>query len=218
MAQMRTFDRHVRLVAQLPVGAAPPVIDIPFPPDWTKCDACKKTFPSSLSPNHDQSDRHLIRLRIFNYQNFLSRSESNQRGIEVQGSQDGINLGTHDHNLGAITPTTVLLTCSGQTPVSFLQARVSSSVGVQNLAGGQNYFLVTTATVQLPVSIEPQNSVAAQVQFNPQGRRGRFEDRLEFVFRDQGGTFVITRRVKAVVGNEDLDALAPITPYRRPPR
>ncbi|KAH7327650.1 hypothetical protein B0J17DRAFT_680484 [Rhizoctonia solani] len=134
----KNSDRHVRFVAHHPVDAGPPVVDIPFPPDWTRCDACKKTFPSSLSLIHDQSDRHLSRLRIFNYQTFLSRSEANQRGIEVQGPQNGIDLGTHAPNLGITAPTMVLLTCSGQTHVSFLRARVSSSLGVQNPAGGQN--------------------------------------------------------------------------------
>ncbi|KAG8750496.1 hypothetical protein FRC11_010342 [Ceratobasidium sp. 423] len=80
------------------------------------------------------------------------------------------------------------------------------------------FFSVTTTTAQLPVSIEPQSDVEAQVRFNPQGRRGRFEDRLEFVFRDQVGTFVITRPVKATAGNEDVATLAPTAPYQRPHR
>ncbi|KAF8689719.1 His Kinase A (phosphoacceptor) domain, partial [Rhizoctonia solani] len=93
-----------------------------------------------------------------------------------------------------------------------MQARMSSSVGVRR-TGGPSCFSVTT--ILLPVAITPQSSLAAQVYFNPRGQRGQFEDRIEFVFKDQGGTFVITRPVRAIAGTDDLVALAPIAPYQR---
>ncbi|KAG8686305.1 hypothetical protein FRC11_009171 [Ceratobasidium sp. 423] len=93
-----------------------------------------------------------------------------------------------------------------------MKARTSSSVGTRQTRG-QSCFSVTTA--QLPVAITPRSSVAAQVYFDPRGQRGQFEDRLEFVFRDQAGTFVITRPVMAIAGTDDLVALAPTAPYQR---
>jgi helicase MOV-10 len=71
-------------------------------------------------------------------------------------------------------------------------------------------------TIELPVSIAPQSSLAVQIRFDPRGQRGRFEDRLELVFREHsGGIFMITRPLRAVVGNSDLTTLAPVAPYRR---
>jgi helicase MOV-10 len=50
---------------------------------------------------------------------------------------------------------------------------------------------------------------------------GRFEDRVEFVFRDESlsQSFIIARHLRAVVANQrELDALGPVAPYVRPPR
>lgn len=66
------------------------------------------------------------------------------------------------------------------------------------------------------MTITPQNRMSIEIQFTSHGQRGRFEDRLEFVLRDSNNeVFVITRPLKAVVGNDDLRALAPTVPYRR---
>ena len=58
------------------------------------------------------------------------------------------------------------------------------------------------------------------LQFSPR-ELGRFEDRIEFVFRDAALSeqFSIARNVRAVVANAaELAALGPIAPFRRPPR
>jgi hypothetical protein len=74
----------------------------------------------------------------------------------------------------------------------------------------------TVTAIQLPVIITPQSSLTVQVHFDPHRQRGRFEDRLELVFREHGGdTFMITRPLRAAVGNNDLATLAPVAPYRR---
>ena len=59
------------------------------------------------------------------------------------------------------------------------------------------------------------------IRFEPKGLYGRFCDRLQLSFRDEGldQSFSISRELVAVVGNkEELDALAPIAPYIRPKR
>jgi hypothetical protein len=82
-----------------------------------------------------------------------------------------------------------------------------------------NALSFTVTTIPLPIAITPQSSVAIQIRFDPRRQRGRFEDRLEFVFRDaRNDNFVITRPLKAIVGNDGLAALAPTEPYRRPRR
>jgi len=50
---------------------------------------------------------------------------------------------------------------------------------------------------------------------------GRFEDKIELVFRDASLSqlFVIARHLRAVVANKsELDKLGPASPYLRPPR
>ncbi|KAH7327648.1 P-loop containing nucleoside triphosphate hydrolase protein [Rhizoctonia solani] len=206
---------HIQLVARHPVGGDPAVVEISAPPKQTRCDACRQTFLSSTYDEHRRTPAHITRERVYNYNNAVLRSQANQRGVEVSGSQNGIDLGVRapapDTNA---TPTEILLKCVGETPVSLTHVRTSSSVGLQS-----NFRLCfTITTVQLPTTIAPEGNVATQVSFNPQGQRGRFEDRLEFVFQDNAGTFVITRPVKATAGNNDLVALAATTPYRRPRR
>ncbi|KAJ1307031.1 hypothetical protein OPQ81_008010 [Rhizoctonia solani] len=200
-------------MADLPIGADPPVVEVDSPPNWTACDACKKKFPPSESDEHYQNQEHIKRQRIFDYHSALLKSQANQRGIEVAGLQDGIDLGIHSPNSGtANTPTTIWLRCTSESSVSLMQARTSSSVGTRR-GRGPSCFSVMTST--LPVAITPHGSMAIQVYFNPRGQRGQFEDRLEFVFRDQSGNFVITRPVTAISGTDDLVALAPTAPYQR---
>lgn len=58
------------------------------------------------------------------------------------------------------------------------------------------------------------------IMFSP-SHLGRFEDRVEFVFRDESlsQSFTIARHLRAVVANQrELDELGPVTPYVRPPR
>ncbi|CAE6499995.1 unnamed protein product [Rhizoctonia solani] len=204
---------HIQLMADLPIGADAPIVEVDTPPNWTDCDACRAKFPSSHADTHYQSTGHITRQKIFDYHNAVLRSQSNQRGIEVGGLEEGIDLGIHSPNSGtADTPTTIWLKCVGVSSISLMQARTSSSVGTRR-GRGQSCFSVTTAAV--PAAITPQTSMAAQVYFNPRGQRGHFEDRLEFVFRDQTGAFVITRPVSAISGNDDLVALAPTAPYQR---
>ncbi|CUA74319.1 hypothetical protein RSOLAG22IIIB_11143 [Rhizoctonia solani] len=203
---------HLQLMADRPIGADMPIVEVDSPPNWAACDACKRKFPTSDSDTHYQSIEHVRRQRIFDYQNALLRSQGNQRGIEVGGAEDGVDLGIHSPNSGTEnTPTTVWIKCVSPSSISLMQARTSSSVGRR--AQGQSCFSV--ATTPLPTTITPQASLAAQVYFNPRGQRGQFEDRLEFVFRDQTGTFVITRPVMAIAGTDDLVALAPTAPYQR---
>ncbi|KEP52558.1 putative RNA helicase [Rhizoctonia solani 123E] len=205
---------HKQKVASHPAGGDPAVVKIAAPPKQTRCDACRQTFPSSEYDKHRRSSNHITRERVYNYNNALVKSQANQRGIEVSGSQNGIDLGIRPLTAANTEPTEISLKCVGQSPVSVLNVRTSSSVGLQS--NFQLCFTVTTAP--LPVSITPENSIAVQVHFDPRRQRGRFEDRLEFVFKDNTGTFVITRPVKAIAGNNDLAALAPTTPYRRPRR
>ncbi|CAE6366471.1 unnamed protein product [Rhizoctonia solani] len=205
---------HRQQIASHPIGGAPPVIEIPAPPKQTRCDACRQTFPTSDYEKHTSSKGHVTRERVYNYNNALVKSQANQRGIEVSGSQNGIDLGTRSPTDTNPEPATISLKYIGQTSISVLHVRTSSSVGLQS--NFQLCFTVTTDT--LPVSITTEKSISVQIHFNPQRQRGRFEDRLEFVFKDNDGTFVITRPVKAIAGNNDLATLAPIAPYRRPRR
>ncbi|CAE6369801.1 unnamed protein product [Rhizoctonia solani] len=204
---------HNQHMIHLPIGADPPIVEVDIPPNWTSCDACRRKFPSSDWDSHCQSSGHITRQRIFDYNNAVMKSQLNQRGIEIPGQLDGIDLGIHSPNSGTEnTPTVIWLKCVVQSSVSLMRARISSLVGTRR-TGGPSCFSMTTAS--LPVAITPQGSLAAQVYFNPRGQRGQFEDRLEFVFRDQVGTFVITRPVRAIAGTDDLVALAPTAPYQR---
>ncbi|KAG8729320.1 hypothetical protein FRC11_009061 [Ceratobasidium sp. 423] len=206
---------HRQQVTHHPVGGDPPVVEIQAPPKQTRCDACRQTFPTSEYDKHRRSSGHITRERVYNYNSALLKSQANQRGVEVSGSQNGIDLGIRSPATSTDSePTTISLKCVGQSPVSLIYARTSSSIGLR-----PNFQLCfTITTVPLPAVIAPEDSIATQLHFNPRGQRGRFEDRLEFVFRDDSGTFVITRPVKAIAGNDDLVALAPTAPYRRPRR
>lgn len=80
------------------------------------------------------------------------------------------------------------------------------------------YASFTITTIAFPSQLEPDNvPVPVHVRFDPRGQEGRFADRLEFVFQgpDNGAVFVITRPLRAIVGNNDLAAPAPAMPWTR---
>ncbi len=62
----------------------------------------------------------------------------------------------------------------------------------------------------------PQTERPVILSFDSGGRLGKFQDQLQFLFRDDdlNELFIIVRDLVAVVGDEeDLSALAPIAPY-----
>jgi hypothetical protein len=131
---------HTQNIFRLPIGADPPIVEVDTPPNWTSCDACNRKFHSSGWDSHCQSSGHITRQRIFNYNNALIRSQLNQRGIEIAGQLDGIDLGIHSPNSGTEnTPTTVWVKCVGEGSVSLMRARTSSSVGTRRTGGPSWY-------------------------------------------------------------------------------
>lgn len=69
--------------------------------------------------------------------------------------------------------------------------------------------------------IHPNQPRTCSITFDPKDQRGRFNDRMEFIFEDTSihQRFAITRPIRAIVGvKEDLDALKPLAPYVRPKR
>ncbi|KAG8743479.1 hypothetical protein FRC10_011952 [Ceratobasidium sp. 414] len=167
--------------------------------------------PTAPAP---QSQPHLSHQLVFNYLNAVARTQQNRNGVEVSGAETGLDLGAWTPEQSADEPVVIWISHTLPTPVYLTSVRTSASLGAR--AGLQLCFTVTT--ISLPVSIELHSSVAVQVHFDPRGQRGRFEDRLELVFREAGGDiFMITRPLKAIVVNSDVASLAPVAPYRRQP-
>ncbi|KAG9084862.1 hypothetical protein FRC06_003865 [Ceratobasidium sp. 370] len=162
---------------------------------------------------HCRTKSHISRQLIFNYLNAVALTQHNRNGVDVSGDESGLDLGVWTPAQSTGDPVVVHISNTLPTAISLIKARTSASLGVR--PGLQLCFTVTT--VSLPVSVELDSSVGVQVRFDPLGGRGRFEDRLELVFRDAGGDiFMITRPLRAVVANSDLTLLAPVAPYRRP--
>ncbi|KAG9084863.1 hypothetical protein FRC06_003866, partial [Ceratobasidium sp. 370] len=125
---------------------------------------------------------------------YISRTQQNRNGVEVSGAETGLDLGLWTPGRLTNEPAVVWISNTLPTPVYLTEARTSSSLGVR--PGLQLW-------------------VAVQVHFDPRGQRGRFEDRLELVFRQAGGDiFIITRPLKAVVANSDVTSLAPVAPFQ----
>jgi hypothetical protein len=125
---------HIKHVALRPVDSNdPPVIEVPSPPNNTRCEACNSVVASAKFVEHCRTNDHINRQRVLDYRNALIRSQTNQRGIEVSGSEDGVDLGVRSpiSDSSKVTPTTLWLTCVGETPVTLTHARTSASLGVQ---------------------------------------------------------------------------------------
>lgn len=89
-----------------------------------------------------------------------------------------------------------------------------------NIDSAANFSFILKPTA-LPVSMQRDQQVSFSIAFRPEGNNGRYEDRLEFVFRDLrlNKRFAITRSVVAVVGvQEDYELLKARRPYVRPKR
>ncbi|KAG8682443.1 hypothetical protein FRC08_014963 [Ceratobasidium sp. 394] len=161
---------------------------------------------------HCRTKRHISRQLVFNYLNAVALTQCNRNGVDVSGDESGLDLGVWTPTEPTSEPVVIHISNTLATPASLIKARTSASLGVR--LGLQLCFTVTT--VSLPVSVELNSSVEVQVRFNPLERRGRFEDRLELVFRGANGDiFMITRPLRAVVANSDITLLAPVAPYRR---
>ncbi|KAG9079103.1 hypothetical protein FS749_008829 [Ceratobasidium sp. UAMH 11750] len=200
---------HTNKISGLP--SAPPPVEIRLPPNTTTCESCRSVVPSNTYDQHCRTKLHISRQQVFNYLNAVARTQQNQNGVEVSGDEGGLDLGAWSREQPAAEPAVVWISHTLPTPVHLTAARTSASLGVR--PGLQLCFTVTT--ISLPVSIELHSRVAVHVHFNPRGQRGRFEDRLELVFREASGNiFMITRPLKAVVANADVASLAPAAPYR----
>lgn len=69
--------------------------------------------------------------------------------------------------------------------------------------------------------LKPGRELSLKVRFKPEGNRGRYQERVEILFRDPGlnKRFGITRTVIATVGvKEDYEQLKASRPYVRPKR
>lgn len=73
----------------------------------------------------------------------------------------------------------------------------------------------------LPAPLQRNQQITFTVTFKPDGNNGRYEDRIEFIFKDTrlNKRFAITRSVVATLGvQEDYELLKAKRPYVRPKR
>ncbi|KAF9484835.1 RNA helicase [Pholiota conissans] len=173
------------------------------------CDLCQCIVQKQHWNSHIKGQKHQSRQMFTRYRNAIEESESDKNGISVTGTFD-FNL-VEPAAAAAGVRTTVTITTSVPYSNCVLQEfRLASShgrrIGVPAFSvalDGTTTAVKANSPVKLVITLKVPHI-------------GRYEDRLEFTFRDTQlrKTFIITRTLKAIIGNRaDHEALRPRAPY-----
>lgn len=179
-----------------------------------QCDRCKRHIFVRGWQSHQ--DYHLRQDRRATYESTVRPSELDKEGVTVSG-QDGLV------DFGIIDPTTevaveVEVTIQNSTQdycFKIATCRMRSSMRGDEHGARFSVRLKGKSKVVKPGSTGTR---MLSILFHP-GYAGQFEDTLELVFwhLDLHHTFLITRRVKATIGDrDDYEQIKPEAPYTGP--
>lgn len=179
------------------------------------CYTCKLGIEERRWNRHLQSPKHKKREAFTSYRAALDEAEKEKNGIIVEGDLD---FGFIDpaQTTGEARRNITLKTNTPNLRVRLLSLGLVSTRGISNTAFtvtlvGDNRDINTRSSVKLIVALSQMHI-------------GRYEDRLELTFEDiqLRKTFLISRPVRAIVGNqqdhEQLKAKAPYIPRPRTER
>ncbi|KAH9477519.1 Putative helicase mov-10-B.1 [Psilocybe cubensis] len=175
----------------------------------TFCDLCQAMVYNAHWNAHIRKEQHTSRESFMRYRSALEDAEADKNDVIVEGSFDfdfvdptAAAAGVH---LYANVKTTVI---HGR--CELYELRLASTQGTRTIIPSFSAEIRGTSR-----SVTTQTALTVVVTLR-QGYIGRYEDRLEFVFRDTRlrKYFIISRTLKAIVGyKEDHETLRPSAPY-----
>ncbi|KAF8320844.1 P-loop containing nucleoside triphosphate hydrolase protein [Clavulina sp. PMI_390] len=179
------------------------------------CTSCKTYVPYHIWQRHIRTRKHLVKAMFHATKAAQESTAGNKHSVEISGDeQDGYNFGVLEPGQTLVTlPIDIELT--SPTRISLVDIQLMSQTSSRR-------FRQETPFIIPPFrgALKHNQTRTLNLKFSPK-ELGRFDDRLEFTFRDEtlGERFVIARYVRAVVANQrELEALGPVAPFRRPPR
>ena len=177
-----------------------------------RCDRCRRTiFVASFAAHadfHARRDRHAA------YQATIAASELDKEGVVVSGKDGGADFGVIDEQTRVEINITVANTTQEYT-FALKTCRMRSSSREDE--HGTHFSARLQGSSK---NIRPGWTRTVLVLFHP-SYVGHYEDTLELVFwhHDLKRRFLITRQVKAVVGDRtDHEQIRPSAPYTGPRR
>ncbi|KDQ06473.1 hypothetical protein BOTBODRAFT_39565 [Botryobasidium botryosum FD-172 SS1] len=183
-------------------GQSPPP---PPPANYRDCQICQIPILLDAWSKHLTAKSHRRQLHRATIQSRINATEQNQHGVEVSAAE-GINFGVIDVSALAKNPrrsVTISAKLNELGNVVFRKAQLLTHMPSFIVNSRNSTVLDDTSVDSYPI---------VKITFDPQGKRGRFENRLELLFKNnitQQG-FVITRALNATVGSEaDLAILQP---------
>ena len=181
---------------------------------WRQCDRCSRHIWARAWQSHQ--DYHGRQDRRAAFETAEASAELDKEGIVVSGKNDGIDFGIIDSGTESSVEVTITIQNTTQ-DYAFRIATCRMRSSTRSDENGERF----SARVKGRSSIvRPGNAGTRTVSvvFHP-GYAGQFEDTLELVFwhLDLHHTFVITRRVKATIGDrDDHEEIKPQAPYTGP--
>ncbi|KAG9000495.1 hypothetical protein FRB93_012700 [Tulasnella sp. JGI-2019a] len=181
-----------------------------------RCTLCSKDIPASTWTRHLVSPIHKRKERYQAYKVALEESEKDKYGVVVEEGR--LDFGIIEVDSLPEQPTRAMkmhLRLDEMGTICLTEARISSGVGAYAALRQVNF----TVRLTKPFHLKYGTTYLLQVTFDPQGNRGRYDDRLELVFADPVTLhrFVIARPIQAIVGvKADQELLKATAPYVRP--
>ncbi|KAG8930545.1 hypothetical protein FRC02_004060 [Tulasnella sp. 418] len=217
VAQHERGRRHRALLKEMrDRGQAVTTITSAVQQGLTRCTVCARDVLSNEWTTHLRSPLHIRKERFTAYTTAIRESEKNKCGVHVE--EEVLDYGVVEVDSLRDTPTVNAVfhvSLAYPAKVNFLEARMTSTQG-RYAPNRPRYFFASFSGAK---KMEFGKTYGLNVKFDPQGNRGRYEDRTELVFEDTTlrQRFVITRPVKAIVGvAADMAMLQPTAPYVRP--
>ncbi|KAF8320843.1 P-loop containing nucleoside triphosphate hydrolase protein [Clavulina sp. PMI_390] len=190
--------------------------DATAPAHSQSCTVCRAIIPNPNWDDHIASGKHAAAKLFHATKSSYDSQGRNKCDVEVSGGEtkgfdfDVIAQGSGRHSIS------VDLELTSDASISVVDIRLVSGTGPVRYRT-KSQFVAPTWRGRLNKGI----TKSLEVHFES-NQLGRFEDRIEFVFRDnhRSTEFSIFRTLHAVVALDpaELKALGPIAPYERPKR
>ncbi|KAG9045676.1 hypothetical protein FS837_005860 [Tulasnella sp. UAMH 9824] len=189
-------------------------------PGTADCTVCDRNIPLAAWADHLHDPTHVRKARLTVDQKTLEDRSRDKIGVIV--TQPELDFGIIDIGTLAEWPTREnafyirLLDSEGS--VLLKNIKLTSQLGTQARVRASNFSVRFSAALTLL----PGATYVVKVTFDPEGNRGRYEDRVEFTFQlplQDNKEFTISRAVTATVSvTAHHQQLAPTAPYTRPKR
>ncbi|KAF8804655.1 RNA helicase [Phlegmacium glaucopus] len=174
----------------------------------TACDLCQIVVPTLYWTRHLNNEKHQSREQFTRYMTAVEQSETDKNGVVVEGLFDFDFIDPPVAQVGKIT-TISIKTSQPFSKSVLLEAKLASA---QGNSGISSFSVRITSPNRDIRNLRPLTLVIGFKQVHI----GRYQDRLELIFEDTQlkKRFIITRALKAIVGNKaEHEELRPKAPY-----